>query len=140
MAKLKVFSDEWCQEWEAKVKASQDFAKYNKGWKGDISCIMQADPERHVPETQYMYLHFDDGQVISIRMTDQATAEAAKFVMTGPYVRWKQVALGELDAVKALMQGKLKLKGNLPYVVKYVKGVQESIRCLIDVESEFPDD
>jgi len=38
------------------------------------------------------------------------------------------------------MQGKLKLKGNLPYVVKYLKGVQESIRCLTEVDSKFPDD
>ena len=45
-----------------------------------------------------------------------------------------------LDAVKAMMQGKLKLKGNLPYVVKYIKGVQESIRCLTEVASKFPDD
>ena len=26
------------------------------------------------------------------------------------------------------------------YVVKYLKGVQESIRCLTEVESKFPDD
>ena len=73
-------------------------------------------------------------------MTDQETAENSKYVIYGDYIRWKQVALKQLDAVKAMMQGKLKLKGNLPYVVKYIKGVQESIRCLTEVESQFPDD
>ena len=140
MSKLKVFSDEWCKTWEEKIRASKDFAVYNKGWKGDIGGVMNADPSRNLPETQYLYMHFDDGKVVSIRMTDKETAENAKFVITGDYIRWKQVALGELDAVKAMMQGKLKLKGNLPYVVKYVKGVQESIRCLTELDSEFPDD
>jgi hypothetical protein len=39
-----------------------------------------------------------------------------------------------------MMQGKLKLKGNLPYMVKYLKGTQEVIRCLTLVDSKFPDD
>ncbi len=140
MAKVDVFSDAWCKAWEEKVRASREFAVYNKGWQGDIGCIMQKDPDKNVPQDQYLYLDFEDGVVKGIRMVDKATAENAKFVISGPYVRWKQVALRELDAVKAMMQGKLKLKGNLPYVVKYLKGVQESIRCLTEVEAKFPDD
>ena len=140
MPKLDVFSDEWCKAWADKVKASKDFAVYNKGWQGDIGCVMLKDPAANVPEDQYLYLDFEDGVVNGIRMVDQETAENAKFVITGPYVRWKQVAQRELDAVKGMMQGKLKLKGNLPYVVKYLKGVQESIRCLTEVDSKFPDD
>jgi putative sterol carrier protein len=140
MTKLAVFSDEWCQNWEDLVKASEDFAVYNKGWEGDIGCVILKDPGAKVTENQYLYLNFADGVVNGIHMTDQQTAENAKFVISGDYIRWKQVALRELDAVKAMMQGKLKLKGNLPYVVKYLKGVQESIRCLTEVPSQFPDD
>ncbi len=140
MAKLKAFSDEWCREWEKLARASKDFPVYNKDWQGDIGCIMSKDPERNLPEDQYLYMHFDDGKVLSIRMADKETCEKSKFVMSGDYIRWKQVAMGKLDAVKALMQGKLKLKGNLPYVVKYVKGVQEIIRCMIAMDTEFPDD
>jgi putative sterol carrier protein len=140
MTKLAVFSDEWCQQWENLVKASEDFAVYNKGWEGDIGCVILKDPGANLLENQYLYLDFADGVVNGIHMTDQATAENAKFVISGDYIRWKQVALRELDAVKAMMQGKLKLKGNLPYVVKYLKGVQESIRCLTEVPSQFPDD
>jgi putative sterol carrier protein len=140
MAKLEVFSDEWCKAWEEKVRASGDFKIYNKGWEGDIAGIIFKDPAANVPEDKYLYMHFHDGDVKSIRMTDKETAEQCKFIISGDYVRWKQVGKGELDAVKAMMQGKLKLKGNLPYVVKYVKGVQESIRCLIEVDSQYPDD
>ena len=140
MTKLAVFSDEWCQAWETMVKDSKEFSVYNKGWEGDIGCVILKDPAANVPENQYLYLDFADGVVNGIHMTDQATAENSKFVISGDYIRWKQVALRELDAVKAMMQGKLKLKGNLPYVVKYLKGVQESIRCLTEIPSQFPDD
>jgi putative sterol carrier protein len=140
MAKLNVFSDAWCAAWERKVSDSKDFAVFNKGWEGDIGCVMYKDPEANVPEDQYLYLDFEDGVVNSIRMVDKETAENAKYIIYGDYVRWKQVAQKELDAVKAMMQGKLKLKGNLPYVVKYIKGVQEAIRCLTELDSKFPDD
>ena len=140
MAKLKVFTKEWCDAWADKVRASEEFTKFNKGWEGDISGIIFADPDRNVPEEQYLYMDLHDGECRDISMIDKEKAENAKFVMSGDYVRWKQVGMGELDAVKAMMQGKLKLKGNLPYVVKYVKGVQEMIKRLIEVETEYPDD
>ena len=140
MAKLDVFTEEWTSAWEEKLKASADFAEYNKGWQGDIGCVMYKDPNANVNEDHYLYLDFEDGKVNSIRMVDKETAEGSKFVIFGDYVRWKQVALKELDAVKAMMQGKLKLKGNLPYVVKYLKGVQEAIRVLTEVDSKFPDE
>lgn len=140
MAKLDVFSEEWTRKWEDILKASPDFPGYNKGWQGDIGCVMYKDPNANVHEDQYLYMDLEDGKVNSIRMVDKETAENSKFVIYGDYVRWKQVAKKELDAVKAMMQGKLKLKGNLPYVVKYLKGVQEAIRCLTEVDSKFPDE
>lgn len=140
MAKLDVFSDEWCLAWQQKVSGSKEFTLFNKGWEGDVGCVMYKDPNANVPQDMYLYLDFEDGVVNAIRMADRETVENAKYVIFGDYVRWKQVAQKELDAIKAMMQGKLKLKGNLPYMVKYIKGIQEAIRCLTEVESRFPDD
>ena len=140
MALLDVFSDEWCQEWKKRVNANQAFVKYNKGWKGDLSGIIQADPDNNFPEERYLYLHFHDGSCLDVKMITKKEAEKCAFILKGAYIRWYQIAKGELDAVKAMMQGKLKLKGNLPYVVKYVKGVQESIRSMREIETKFPNE
>jgi putative sterol carrier protein len=140
MEKLKVFTDEWCNAWADEIRKSEIFPVFNKGWEGDIGCFISNDPKAKVPEDQFIYVNFNDGKVLDVRMADKEAVENCKFVISGEYVRWKQVAKGDLDAVKAMMQGKLKLKGNLPYVVKYVKGVQETIKCLIALDSEFPDD
>jgi putative sterol carrier protein len=66
--------------------------------------------------------------------------QTAKFIMTGDYARWKQVAKKELDATKALMQGKLKLKGDLTYVVRNVKTINKVIDLLTEVQTVWPDD
>jgi hypothetical protein len=60
-----VQQDEWCKAWEDKVRASKDFAVYNKGWQGGIGCVMQKDPDKNVTEDQYLYLDFEDGVVMS---------------------------------------------------------------------------
>ncbi|MFH2129963.1 MAG: SCP2 sterol-binding domain-containing protein [bacterium] len=138
MPQLDVFSEEWCKEWKDRLNRNADFAKYNKGWEGDLSGIIQADPDNNFPEERYLYLHFHDGSALDIKMITREAAEKCKFIMSGPYMRWYQVAKGDLDAVKAMMQGKLKLKGNLPYVVKYVKGVQESIKTMQSIDTKFP--
>jgi putative sterol carrier protein len=60
--------------------------------------------------------------------------------MTGDYSRWKQVALKELDATKGLLQGKLKMKGDLPYVVRNIKVVNKVVDILGKFDTQWPDD
>lgn len=42
-------------------------------------------------------------------------------MLTGSFERWQSILEKELDVVKAMMQGKIKLKGSLPKIVRYVK-------------------
>jgi len=66
--------------------------------------------------------------------------DKADFVIRAPYSRWKQVAQKELDSTKAMMQGKLKLKGDLPTIVRYTKASQEMTECTTRLEVEYPDE
>jgi len=72
-----------------------------------VSINMYKDPNANVQEDQYLYMDLEDGRVNSIRMVDKETAENSKFVIYGDYVRWKQVAKKELDAVKAMTDGSI---------------------------------
>jgi putative sterol carrier protein len=60
--------------------------------------------------------------------------------MSGDFARWKQVAKKEVDSTKALMQGKLKLKGDLTYVVRNIKTVNKVIDLLCEIETVWPDE
>ena len=66
-------------------------------------------------------------------------AQQCDFVITAPYSRWKQVATKELDATKGMLQGKLKLKGDLPTIVRYTKASQEMTECTTRVPVTWPD-
>ena len=61
-------------------------------------------------------------------------------VIRAPYSRWKDVLRGDLDPIKGMMQGKLKLRGDLPTIVRYVKAANELVSLTMAVPTEFPDE
>src|SRR5205823_14541052 len=81
-----------------------------------------------------------DGEARDIHVGPASDAQACNFVITAPYSRWKQVAKKELDATKGMLQGKLKLKGDLPTIVRYTKASQELTECTTRVPVQWPDE
>ncbi|HON94832.1 MAG TPA: SCP2 sterol-binding domain-containing protein [Deltaproteobacteria bacterium] len=140
MAKVKAMTQEWMDAYKAAIQADPEYRTIAKDWEGSVALICNADPSKGVPEPIYLFQDYWHGDVGEFVVCDKAKAESAKFVMTGDYSRWKQVALKELDATKALLQGKLKMKGDLPYVVRNIKTVNKVIDILGAFETQWPDD
>jgi putative sterol carrier protein len=46
----------------------------------------------------------------------------------------------ELGPIKGMMQGKLRVRGDLPTIVRYSKATQEMADCTTRFEIDFPDD
>ncbi len=140
MAKVKAMTQEWMDAYKAAIVADPEYKQIAKDWEGSVALIVNADPAKGVPEPIYLFMDYWHGDVGEFVVCDKAKAESAKFVMTGDYSRWKQVALKELDATKGLMQGKLKMKGDLPYVVRQVRVVNKVVDILGNVETLWPDE
>jgi putative sterol carrier protein len=136
----KAFTQEWMDAWKEKIAQSKEYKEIAKDWEGSVSITVNADPSKNLPAPVYTFSDYWHGDVKEISLCDEARAQTAKFVMTGDYARWKQVAKKELDATKALMQGKLKLKGDLTYVVRNIKTVNKVIDLLTEVNTIWPDD
>jgi putative sterol carrier protein len=47
---------------------------------------------------------------------------------------------GDLDPIKGMMQGKLRVRGDLPKIVRYVKAADELVRLTGLVETKFRDE
>src|SRR5512143_571461 len=125
MAPYQAMTQEWFDAWKQKIAESQSYKEIAKNWEGSVSIIVNPDPEKGIPEPIHIFTDFWHGDVREIAICDKAKAESATFIMSGDYVRWKQVAKKEVDATKALMQGKLKLKGDLTYIVRNIKSLNK---------------
>ncbi|HDP25651.1 MAG TPA: SCP2 sterol-binding domain-containing protein [Deltaproteobacteria bacterium] len=140
MAKFKAMTQEWLDAYKAAIEADPEYKPMAKDWEGSVALVCNPDPSKGVPETIYIFMDYWHGDVGEFLVCDKAKAESATFVMTGDYSRWKQVALKELDSTKALLQGKLKMRGDLPYVVRNIKTVNKVIDILGNVDTLWPDE
>jgi len=101
---------------------------------------VQAEPDAHVPDDVWGYLDLWHGRCRGGGVVERATGERAAYLLSAPYTRWKAIVLGELDPIKAMMQGKLKVRGDLPTIVRYVRAANELVRLTGEVDTVFPDE
>jgi putative sterol carrier protein len=80
------------------------------------------------------------GECRSAHMVTQKEGAGAPYVIRAPYTRWKEVLRGELDPIKGMMQGKLKVQGDLPTIVRYVRAANELVHLTSMVPTEFIDE
>ena len=137
---VKPFSDEWAQNVKDEVNRSSVYKAAAKGWKWTVGLVVEAEPDKNFPEARGVVMDLFDGDARDIKVSSAADAQKCDFVITAPYSRWKQVAKLELDATKGMLQGKLKLKGDLPTIVRYQKASQELTVCTTRFPVEWPDE
>lgn len=134
------FSTEWANAFKDEINKSTSYKAAARGWKWTVGLVIEAEPDKHVPESLGVVMDLFDGDARDIRVGTAAEAQQCNFVITGPYSRWKQVATKQLDAIRGVLTGKLKLKGDLPTVVRYTKAVQELTECTTRVPVQWPDE
>lgn len=134
-------SETWTKEYIDAVNASSAYKEAAETWEGDVTFAFEAEPENGVPEDLYAWFDLWHGECKEWKYgVSKDEAEAARFVIRAPYSRWKEIIRKELDPIKGMMQGKLKLKGDLPTIVRYVKASNELVNIASGVPTEFIDE
>ena len=133
-------SQAWFEAFEAQINASSEYRAFASDWEGDIAFRILAEPDRGVPEDLWGYLDLWYGTCRGGRAIASADGEGAAYTLTAPYSRWKDVVQGELDPIKGMMQGKLRVRGDLPTIVRYVQAANELVRLTGRIDTQFPDE
>jgi putative sterol carrier protein len=134
------FSPEWAQAFKDEINKSPVYRDAGKGWKWTVGLVVEAEPDKNFPDSRGVVMDLFEGEARDIRVGSAEDAQACDIVISGTYSRWKQVATRELDATRGMLQGKLKLKGDLPTVVRYTKASQEMTECTTRVPVIWPDE
>src|SRR5690348_5954594 len=137
---VKAFSDQWEAQFNDEVNKSSVYKQAATRWKWTVGLVVEAEPDKNSPDAKGVVMDLFDGSARDIKVGTAADAQKFDFVITAPYTRWKQVATKELDATKGMLQGKLKLKGDLPTIVRYTKASQEMTECTTRVPVQWPDE
>jgi putative sterol carrier protein len=132
-------SDEWALALMDEVNASAEYAEQASDWEGDVVFLIQAEPDKGVPEDVYLLLDLWHGTCRGAGAVDAARGDRAEFLVSAPYSRWREVIEGRLDPVKALMQGKIKVRGDLQKILRYIRATQTLAQLSGTLDTAFPD-
>jgi len=134
-------SEEWTAAYKDAVNASEAYQQAGKKWThGAIGFVISPDPALGLDQPAAFVLDLHEGECRKAWMTTEDEAKQQPFCITGSYAQWKAVINKQLDPIKGMMQGKLKLKGNLPVIVMFVKAAQELVNAASNVDTRFLDD
>jgi putative sterol carrier protein len=137
---IPAFSPEWAKAFKEEVNQSDAYKQASKGWKWTVGLVVEAEPDKNFPESRGVVMDLYEGEARDVKVGSADSAAACDFVISAPYSRWKQVATKELDATRGMLQGKLKLKGDLPTIVRYTRASQELTEATTRVPVEWPDE
>ncbi len=134
------FSAEWVAAYRAAINANPAYKTAGADWThGVVALICKAQPPGF-PRDVGIWLDLDRGICRDAKLVSPEEAMKAPFCITGEYGRWKQVLRKELEPIKGMMQGKLKLKGDLPIIVRQVASAQELVNSAGTLDTKFVDE
>jgi putative sterol carrier protein len=135
-------SAEWAVKYKDAINANAAYKIAGRDWThGVIALVVKADEKLGINADTGIWLDVHQGSCRDCKLVTAEEARQAPFVILADYGRWKQVIHAELEPIKGLMQGKLKLtKGQLPIIVKYVAAAKELVQSTTSVDTRFLDE
>jgi putative sterol carrier protein len=134
-------SEEWVEAWVVLANGSAEFKASGAGWEGAVGIVIDADPPSGVPEAVYIRLDGRDGKWRSHALgADPALLGGTAFVLRASYLSWKGLVRQELYPVKALLQGRIRIEGHLPVILRWITSIGVLARLAGDIDTDFVDE
>ncbi len=112
-------SEAWVAAWTSRCNRSAEYLSAARGWHGVVALRIDPD-EDHLESPLYVRLTARDGRWISHGFgTDPALAEHRSFLLTAPYRTWEQLVGQEIDPVRAIMGGTVRVQGRLSELLRW---------------------
>ncbi|MBN1289224.1 MAG: SCP2 sterol-binding domain-containing protein [Actinobacteria bacterium] len=124
-------SDNWAFALKTEINNDREIPSAGKGFNAVIQFVVNnAGPRGDLP----FWMEVKNGRVTSLAPGEK---DKYDFSVTGGYGVWKDISLGNMDALQALMAKKLSFEGNKTTATKYVKALSLMMDALTRVSTEF---
>ena len=129
-------SQEWLKSLEEKLNSDARYADIAKNWEGDL--VFDILPEGYLKEPLRMYLDLWHGKCRGVEYAPGLSSRPKPtFTLRSPYNNFTAILQGKLDPMTAMMTSKLKVEGNLGYMMRNVPTVLDFVRCCKEITSEI---
>lgn len=98
--------------------------------------VAQIKPEDVKGAAVYIWLDFWHGEMRHADPVAPGDVKNPRFVLSGPFAAFKEIVTGKVDPTTQIMRGKLKLKGDLGYMMRNTATVNRFSQLMASVPIE----
>ena len=134
-------SQDWCDAWKVFLNDSEDVAKHGKNWGTTFNgnMLLEIQPGGGLDQKAYLYCEAAGGSCSDVKVADGPDGFDVGFVVTGTYPNYVKVIQGKKDFTTSVLQGILKLQGNIALVMQNPKYIEAVSATFTKLDSEFHD-
>ena len=118
-------SAEWFGDLIRILDTDEEYRRVGAEWEGDMIMAVEAEPGK-LEQGFYYYQKPHRGDILEhfeVKSTDE---KEVAFVIHGPYSVWKSIINGSADPMQSMMQGKIRVDGNIQQLLRYAKSFSSS--------------
>ena len=133
-------SAEWAAAYHQAINQNALYQKAAASWdQGAIAFVCKPEPSLGLDTAHGVVLDLHHGQCRgALYTTETEVIRKAPFVIEATYAQWKSVLRGEIEPIKAMLQGQLKLsQGHLPTIIRDVEGSKQLVLSASTIDTEF---
>jgi putative sterol carrier protein len=134
-------SQEWMDSLMEVLNSDERYAEVAANWEGDLVVTIEPDggtQDDHLP--MMLYLDLWHGRCREVRVIDPGREKIphAKFVLRATRGNIVKIFSGDLDPIQAMLTRRLKVEGDMAYMLRNVPTVLDFVRCcrLVPMEGQ----
>ena len=130
-------SEAWLKALESILNSDKKYAQTAKKWEGDLIYKITPDETSFKEGTIHLYMDLWHGKCREAFVLNQVEDKPdAKFIFEMSRTQAIKVLEGEIDPMQAMVTRKLKVRGDIGYMLRNVPVVLDFIRCcrLIEID------
>lgn len=129
-------SEEWLKGLEVKINSDEHYAEVAKNWEGDLFFFIE--PEGNLKEQLTFYLDLWHGKCRKVEYKPALESYPNPvFTLTATYGNITAILGGKLNPMTAMMTSKLKVRGNMGYMMRNVPTVLDFVRVVQEATDEI---
>ena len=129
-------SEEWLKGLEEKLNSDVRYGDIAKKWEGDLFFFIE--PEGNLKEQLTFYLDLWHGKCRKVEYKPRPESYPNPvFTLTATYTNITALLTGQLNPMTAMMTSKLKVRGNMGYMMRNVPTVLDFVRVAQEVTQEI---
>jgi len=124
-------SAEWAAEFRSVLNQNEAYRAAAQAWEGDILFLVRpADPNAAAPGIHLALAH---GECSAATFHPDARTVASEFVYEGTSENWQKLLAGQIDPVKAILDGTFRIRGNLAKAMRFTRAAKELVETAAKV-------